>query len=246
MNVPLAIAGALPALGIMWYVDRLDAARPEPRWSLRRLAIAGGVATIPCIFVQLALTAAFPLTGLAGALFMAFVVAGATEELAKVLCLRWFIWRRPEFDERMDGIVYAARAGLGFALVENVLYLLGAASAQQYLWMYLVRAVLAVPGHAIWAGVMGYLAARRRFDGKGPGLAGGYLLAVFLHGGYDAALFSAPPLVAMTGSELIVLPLFLLAVAFIVLGALILRGMVRRALALDHEAEQRGAMARVA
>jgi hypothetical protein len=50
----------------------------------------------------------------------------------------------------------------------------------------------------------------------------------------------------MTGSELIVLPLFLLAVAFIVLGALILRGMVRRALALDHEAEQRGAMARVA
>ena len=41
------------------------------------------------------------------------------EEGCKILVVYWVVWRRPEFDERMDGIVYASRAGLGFALVED-------------------------------------------------------------------------------------------------------------------------------
>ena len=94
----------------------------------------------------------------------------------------------------MDGIVYASRAGLGFALVENVLYLLGQTTLSGQLYVWVARALLAVPGHAMWTGMIGAMAARRRFDGKGLGLIGGYLLAVAFHGAYDVAIFIQQPL----------------------------------------------------
>ena len=237
MNWQLAGLGALPALGAMWYFDRLDAKRPEPRSSLRRVAIAGGVSVIPCAVLELVLMKTVQLEGFSQVLFSAFVVAAAIEELAKVLCVRFFIWNRPEFDERMDGIVYAARAGLGFALVENVIYLLGTKSAGGFVGMYIGRAVLAVPGHAIYAGIMGYCAARRRFDNAGPGLVGGYLIAVLLHGIYDASLFSLP-LVAAKDQSLII-PVIAIPIAVIVVGAIILKRMATRAVALDDVAEAR-------
>jgi RsiW-degrading membrane proteinase PrsW (M82 family) len=192
--------GALPALVVMAYFDRLDAKRPEPRSTLRKVAFAGGVAVLPCILIEVVLDKVGPHGGYGAAMFKGFVVAAMVEELAKVLCMRWFVWNRPEFDERMDGITYATRAGLGFALVENVGYLLGAQSTSGFIGMFIMRAVLAVPGHAIWGGFMGHYAAMRRFDKTGPGLFGGLAIAVLLHGTYDAALFSQPflpPLVAV-------------------------------------------------
>jgi RsiW-degrading membrane proteinase PrsW (M82 family) len=241
VNLPLALAGALPALAAMIAVDRLDAKRPEPRWSLRKLAAAGGLSVLPCFIVERWLLSVGPGAGWAGVLWCAFVVAAATEELAKVLCVRWIIWHRPEFDERVDGVVYAARAGLGFALVENVGYLLGASTASGYVGMYVGRALLAVPGHAIWAGIMGYYAARRRFDGVGPGLAGGWLIATLLHGVYDAAIFGMP-LVART-SEWLAVSLILVPLVVIVWGGVALRRMARTAVALDDLAHARAAAA---
>jgi RsiW-degrading membrane proteinase PrsW (M82 family) len=88
------------------------------------------------------------------------LVAAAVEEACKIAVVYWIVWRRPEFDERMDGIVYASRAGLGFALVENVLYLLGQTSLTGQLYVWVARALLAVPGHAMWTGMIGAMAAR--------------------------------------------------------------------------------------
>ncbi len=232
MNILPSLLGAVPALAAMAWVDRLDAARPEPRVLLHRMALAGGLATIPCVLVQLLLIAAGPSSpGFAKALWIGFVVAAATEEFAKLLCIRWLVWHRPELDERMDGIVYAARAGLGFALVENVLYLLGTKGLGAFLGVFVARALLAVPAHAICAGMMGYLAARRRFDGTGPGLAGGYVLAVLLHGSYDAALF----LFVFCGRErpLLFLPVLLVPLLVVVGGGIVLHFMARTALTLD-------------
>jgi RsiW-degrading membrane proteinase PrsW (M82 family) len=237
VHLGLVLAGALPALIAMYYVDRVDAARPEPRWSLRKVAIAGAVITIPCIIIEVLLARVAPLLGWNRVLFSAFVVAAAVEEIAKLLCVRWFIWRAPEFDERMDGIVYATRAALGFALVENMLYLLQAQSAGGLLGMYVGRALFAVPGHAIWTGLMGYYAARRRFDGVGPGLFGGLVIAILLHGTYDASIFGAQ-LYARTQPGVAAL-LLLVGAASIVGGGIALRRKARVAIALDNLAEER-------
>src|SRR5437868_5572008 len=167
----------------MWYFDRHDRARPEPAGLRRKVAIFGGLSVIPVLVlvwgIGRVMGASAPAEGTYQAAFYgAFVQAALPEELCKIAVVYWVVWRRPEFDERMDGIVYAARAGLGFALVENVLYLLGQQSLQGQLVVWVERALLAVPGHAMWSGMIGVMAARRRFDGKGLGLIGGYLLAV--------------------------------------------------------------------
>ncbi|MBV1858577.1 MAG: PrsW family intramembrane metalloprotease [Nannocystaceae bacterium] len=194
----LALFGALPAILAMAYVDRLDAKRPEPRRTLRLVALAGALSGFVVVALGGLLRPFGPEVGTyAAAFYDAFVVAAGPEEAAKLACVLIVAWRRPEFDERMDGIVYGARAGLGFALVENVVYLLIVPhSLGEFLSLFVARALLAVPGHAAWGAILGYFAARRRFDRRGPGMLGGYLMAVMLHGLYDASLFAVPVAIA--------------------------------------------------
>jgi RsiW-degrading membrane proteinase PrsW (M82 family) len=237
VSISLALAGAIPALLLMWWVDQKDARRPEPRSVLRLVSVVGGLSTLPVIGIQVLLSKLYGMQGFNGALFTAYVVAGLTEETAKALVLWLVVWRHPAFDERFDGIVYATRAGLGFALVENVGYLFGVHTLTGYFGVYLMRAVLAVPGHAIFAGFMGHYAARKRFDGEGPGLLGGLVVAIFLHGTYDAALF----LIAALPKDLMVLGVFLLPIPMIVVlaGYRRLRALGAEDIARDDIAHQR-------
>jgi TPR repeat protein/RsiW-degrading membrane proteinase PrsW (M82 family) len=238
MNLAVALAGALPAAVAMAYFDRLDRKRPEPPATLRGTAFFGALSAIPCALFEGGMLHAAPAwltSGYAGPVFTGFVVAATVEELAKALTLRWFVWHRPEFDERMDGIVYATRAGLGFALLENVGYLLGAKTFAAFAGMFVIRAVLTVPMHAIAASMTGYYAARRRFDGKGPGFVGGYALAVLVHGSFDAALLAA---VHAGEKQAFVPALALLSIPVVVvgLGAWVVRRMAATAVALDDAA----------
>jgi len=236
-HLQIALSGAIPALLLMWLVDRLDAKRPEPASTRRLVVLVGMLSVIPALILELVLSGLAaghiePQITYQGSSFQAFVVAAGIEEACKILMVYWVVWRRPEFDERMDGIVYASRGGLGFALVENVLYLLGQHSLQGQLVVWVERALLAVPGHAMWTGMIGAMAARRRFDGTGPGLFGGYLLAVAFHGAYDVSVFVQQPLHLegrdATAHVLLVVPVALTLIAFFVL-----RSMARTALRLD-------------
>ncbi|MBX7117352.1 MAG: PrsW family intramembrane metalloprotease [Myxococcaceae bacterium] len=234
MNWLAAVAGALPALVLMGCVDRLDAQRPEPRRQLRRVAVAGALATPLVFFAERLVTPLFSEATVAGALGLAFIATALLEESAKALALYWAVWRHPAFDERLDGIVYATRAGLGFALVENVGYLLGTREAVSFWLVFWLRALLSVPSHAIDAGFMGYFAARRRFDGHGPGLGGGLVLAILWHGLYNASLFVGSALAHQDNDAfMFFLPVPVLTVAG---GYLVLRSMAQRALALDDAA----------
>jgi RsiW-degrading membrane proteinase PrsW (M82 family) len=236
-NVQVALSGAIPALVLMWLVDRLDAKRPEPRSTRRLVVFAGMLSVIPALILELVISGVAsgriePQITYQGSSFQAFIVAAGVEEACKILVVYWVVWRRPEFDERMDGIVYASRAGLGFALVENVLYLLQQHSLQGQVIVWVERALLAVPGHAMWTGMIGAMAARRRFDGAGLGLLGGYLLAVAFHGAYDVSVFVQQPL-HLEGRDGIAHALLVAPVALTVIAFFVLRAMARTALRLD-------------
>jgi RsiW-degrading membrane proteinase PrsW (M82 family) len=129
----LALLGAAPALVAMAVVDRMDAKRPEPPRTRRLVALAGALSAIPVYFVGQLFAVVAPelsfASGYAGVVFASFVVVALPEEATKLCGMALVVWSRPEFDERMDGIVYGARAGLGFALVENVTYVLSTKSA---------------------------------------------------------------------------------------------------------------------
>jgi protease PrsW len=234
----IALSGAIPAVIAMWLIDRLDAKRPEPPKLRRLVAFVGMLSVIPALFAELGLSGTLgmrlgpePLT-YQGASFHGFVVAAAVEEACKIAVVYWIVWRRPEFDERMDGIVYASRAGLGFALIENVMYLLQQKTLGGQLELWIMRAVLAVPGHAMWTGMIGAMAARRRFDKRGLGLIGGYLLAVSFHGAYDMCAYLQLPL-HYEGYTLLTKLMFPALIGLTLLAFFVLRSMAKTALRLD-------------
>ena len=99
MGIEAALSGALPALFFMWYVDKVDAKRPEPRSVLRKVALFGGLSTLPCIIIELVLDKGFGINPktVPGAIETSFLSAGLVEESAKAVCLYLAVWRHPAF-----------------------------------------------------------------------------------------------------------------------------------------------------
>ncbi len=209
------LLAAIPSLALVVYFYRKDAQRREPPRLIWKVFLAGFLAVIPAALVE-------QLFGAFGAefaeplrdLIRAFLVAGLVEEGTKLIVVRTFVYRRAEFDEVADGIVYTITAGLGFALFENLLYSFGSPE------VLLMRGFTAVPLHAVSAGIMGYYVGRSKF-GERRLFGRGLFFAVLIHGSYDWLLFS--------GSWYITLVLPLLFVCLRVLQRL-----YRRALAADR------------
>jgi RsiW-degrading membrane proteinase PrsW (M82 family) len=183
----LSIAlAALPAAAILWYFRRLDRARPEPVGLIGRSVLYGFLAVIPAAAIELGIAFVAPeRSSLLSRLFYAFAVAGLVEESVKLFFIRRYIFRRREFDERADGIVYAICVSMGFAFVENLMY------GYRDAGILFARAFSAVPGHALFSGVMGYFVGLSKIeaDRRGAWLRG-LAWAVLLHGLYDFFLFS--------------------------------------------------------
>ncbi|MDO4512267.1 MAG: PrsW family intramembrane metalloprotease, partial [Bacteroidales bacterium] len=118
----------------------------------------------------------------------AFVGAAIPEETVKLLML-WLMLRKcDEYDEAIDGIVYAVCIGMGFAGFENVLYVFQ--SEEEWGTIALLRSLLAVPGHYMFAVLMGFFYSLVHFH---PRRYGKYKFLIWLapvlaHGIYDAIL----------------------------------------------------------
>lgn len=117
----------------------------------------------------------------------AFLVVALSEELAKFIMLRGFLYSRKAFDEPYDGIMYTMMVGMGFAAVENLLYVFGQSTYTESLTVGGWRAITAVPAHATFAILMGYYAGKAKFafSGKAAWLLTGLLAAIVFHGAYD-------------------------------------------------------------
>ena len=121
--------------------------------------------------------------------FEAFLQAGLPEEFSKFILLYWLVRKRKEFDQHFDGIIYAVFVSMGFALVENLMYIYHGGLSVAFF-----RAVLAVPGHFFFAVVMGYYFSLAKFH-KGPQkrtfILKSLLVPVIMHGLYDFTLIYA-------------------------------------------------------
>ena len=109
-----------------------------------------------------------------------------TEELGKFIILRFYAYPKKSFDEPLDGIVYGVMIGMGFATLENILYVQKFGIQTGFLRMF-----LSVPAHAGFGVLMGYHAGKAKFDklNKNRLLLLGLLWAVLFHGIYDFFLF---------------------------------------------------------
>jgi RsiW-degrading membrane proteinase PrsW (M82 family) len=118
-------------------------------------------------------------------LYYAFMAVALSEEASKFIALRWFAYPKKEFDEPFDGITYSVMISMGFATIENFLYLYH----DQGLSTGIHRMFTAVPGHASFAVIMGYYVGLSKFSHKNYPQWIGLLGAIVLHGLYDACLF---------------------------------------------------------
>jgi len=180
------LASLAPVFIILFYIYFRDKYDKEPLGLLLKALLLGIVVVIPVIFVERLLMNMMPQSNkVAAAFYHAFIVAGSTEELFKFLALYLLVWKSPSFNEKFDGIVYAVFVSLGFAGVENVLYVLDGGMQTA-----LMRSLTAIPAHAIFGIIMGYYLgiAHMYKELKGPNLARALLVPILLHGIYDFIL----------------------------------------------------------
>lgn len=185
-----AIVGAAPSVFLLVFFYLKDRYEPEPRGHVALAFAKGALATVPAYAASWALARAvgdewLALGGLPARAFDAVVLAAVCEELPKWIAFL-FIYRWNEFDEPLDGVVYGVALALGFATVENVLCVVRDGLATGVL-----RALFAVPAHALFGAVMGFYFGRAKFGAA----ARARLLVLFalgaavaLHGAYDFIL----------------------------------------------------------
>lgn len=179
----LILAAVLPALALLAVVYAFDRHKGHPRHVLP-LFLVGALVVLPaglCERYLLDLYAATPNppTGFAASLLTAFFVAGITEETFKGFAFLRLVYHRPIFTEMYDGVLYAVAIGLGFAAVENILYV-----TSDGLQTAFVRAFTAVPAHALFGIAMGSYFSRAKF--AGAPLWPAFTIPALLHGTYDA------------------------------------------------------------
>ncbi len=161
-GVGLALVPALLWL-IFFYLQ--DVLEPEPKGFVlgvfvlgALLASAVGIPVINSLFrVQDWLE-----VSLAANLLGSILVIGVVQEFLKYSAVRYSVYLLPEFDERMDGILYGTAAGLGYATMLNIHYVLDSGGVN--LEMGIIRIVVTALAQASFSGITGYFLARAKFD----------------------------------------------------------------------------------
>lgn len=168
--IELLILAAIPVFILIWYIYKKDKFEPEPPYLVARVFLYGMLAVIPIIILEIPFGQGF---------LLLVVGAPIVEEILKFCVVYYSVFKTSEFNEPMDGIVYAAAAGLGFALVENVLFVV-----QGGFSVGIARAIASVPGHLIFSCIWGYALGIAKFspkEGREKIIQYGLLFAILLH-----------------------------------------------------------------
>ncbi len=194
MQLTLLYLAILPSILLGFYIYHKDIVEKEPISLLLRSFIGGIIAGLLVIIASIYLDIQnYSLENLYRTLFYSFVLVSLLEEGMKFLLTYLICYKNKEFNYQYDGIVYASFVSLGFATIENVLFIASSGTLQTAIY----RGILTVPAHVCFAIFMGYylgLAKHwRRYKNQKKEIS--YLLKslfvpIMLHGFFDFCLFS--------------------------------------------------------
>lgn len=199
MNTRLFIIAITPAillLGAIYLTDRHDR---EPVKLLLFTYLLGALSVIPSIVVEEILVRFNLFPGIYGAFYNAFIVAGMTEEYFKRFMILKLPLQSEHFNEKLDGIVYGVFCSLGFATVENIIYVVFTYTNNPFVGLY--RGIFSVPAHAIFGVSMGYYLSLAKFakdeSEKKKNRIKSFLIPVLLHGIFDFILMANIPVLML-------------------------------------------------
>jgi RsiW-degrading membrane proteinase PrsW (M82 family) len=192
MDTKLILAAIFPGIALALIVYLMDRYDREPLRLLIKIFILGMLAVFPASLIEQFLINMNPFAGILGTLFTAFIIAGLTEEYIKRYLVMRYAYKRPEFDEKLDGIVYAVFVSLGFATAENISYVVFTFASNPYIGIF--RGFVSVPAHMLFAITMGYYISLSKFSLE-PGPKNAYLrkalfVPMVLHGIFDFILLA--------------------------------------------------------
>lgn len=191
----LALAFA-PGAFWLWFFARKDRYQPAPRRLLMLTFALGMAATIPAALLESLWIDESLVRGEAsimGSAAAMLLIVGPVEEGAKFAAVRLGPYRSLYFDEPMDGLVFSAAASLGFASLENLVYMINYGAA-----VILVRAPLSTVAHAVFGSVWGYaLGLGHERTGGSVLVVGGLGLAAVAHGLFNLSVIANPLLAVM-------------------------------------------------
>lgn len=185
----LLLSALAPVAAVIVYIYVKDKYEKESKRYLTLAFVLGGVVsiiitTILYLFFDLFL----PLPddySIWQQFVKAFFVVGFIEEFSKYIMVRGFLQPRTVFNEPYDGIIYAVMVSMGFAAVENIMYVI-----QGGINVAFLRAFTAIPAHATFGIIMGYYMGKAKFSkNKFKWNLIGLFTAVLFHGAYDFFLF---------------------------------------------------------
>lgn len=188
------IAALAPAAVLVYYIYRKDKYQKEPPKEILKAFGLG----ILSVFVSLLISTPLGILGLfpddtitfLDGVATAFWGAAIPEEIAKFLMFWLLVRKSKDFDEKMDGIVYASSVALGFAALENIMYLV--TNLDDWVSVGITRALFSVPGHFFFGVLMGYYYSLVRFYPSAPKYYKLLVLAapVLAHGLFNSILFT--------------------------------------------------------
>jgi RsiW-degrading membrane proteinase PrsW (M82 family) len=188
----LGTAAIAPSLLVLWTIASMDNRREPTRVVLATFLFgAAGALSLSYLHIPvpgISILANWPI--IQTYLHATFEVA-APEEAAKLIVLIFFCSRYIAYDHPMEGVVYGAAVGLGFAAYENLFYL--ASNAEYWMTIAFARGLFTVPMHGALAIIIGMYVAKARFGqarhrGRGFRIKDyftGWAIAVALHGMFD-------------------------------------------------------------
>ena len=188
----LVFIAIAPVIFLLKFIREKDP-HPESSKLLKKIFTFGCLTVIPVLACEIGYGHFFELDtvlyGDFGLLANVFLGVGLIEEFFKWLVIYIICYKNHDFDESYDAIVYAAYSSLGFACVENVLYVF----LQGGLAVGIARAITAVPGHLCYGVIMGYFFGKARANkAAGQNDMGNLFLALLvptiLHTIYDFLL----------------------------------------------------------
>ena len=209
----LTLLAVIPSVFLLIKVYQADKVEKEPAPLLFKLFIKGlesafFAAVVEALLINFGLNTLVHLGLIEGEgsflyhAIEAFLIVAVAEEGFKYYFLKKTTWNHPAFDYRFDAVVYAVFVSLGFATIENILYVWGSQiESGTGLQLSVYRGVLSVPAHCVFAVAMGihygaakYAQGHEQFDLEEAGLRKAFLVPVLMHGFFDFALMMNQPL----------------------------------------------------
>lgn len=181
----------LPVIAFAFWIYKKDKYDKEDILVLLKYFILGMLISFLAILIEKFLLKERIFQGDVKLIYTSFIIAGVTEEVLKGIILSLLATREQNYNEKLDGIVYSIFLSLGFATIENIIYM-------NYEGIYsiyeiaLIRTFISIPGHIMFAITMGYYISKYKFEKnkikRRQELILAFLIPILIHGTFDFIL----------------------------------------------------------